>query len=54
MLVLEAFGNRRFSIAMTAVALAVFALMGAHRSKTRRFTQTLMSGWPSGSWTIPW
>jgi EmrB/QacA subfamily drug resistance transporter len=29
MLVLEAFGNRRFSIAMTAVALAVFALMGA-------------------------
>jgi hypothetical protein len=29
MLVLEAFGNRRFSIAMIAVALAVFALMGA-------------------------
>ena len=29
MLVLEAFGNRRFSIAMAAVALAVFALMGA-------------------------
>jgi EmrB/QacA subfamily drug resistance transporter len=29
MLVLEAFGNRRFSIAMVAVALAVFALMGA-------------------------
>jgi EmrB/QacA subfamily drug resistance transporter len=29
MLVLESFGDRRFSVAMVAVALAVFALMGA-------------------------
>ncbi len=29
MLVLESFGNRRFSVAMAAVALAVFALMGS-------------------------
>lgn len=29
LLVLEPFGNRRFSVAMVAIALAVFALMGA-------------------------